>query len=196
MFVWFLWSVFIVDLIGFYAAFTYFNNYRIFGFIKGTVFENNYWLFNSFKIISFSVYIFFFIKQLYSLSKKRILSITLVFFVLSAIINLIFSNAFFTSYITYTTIWGTFLLLICIGLYFFEILNSDRIIRFYRSLPFYIAIGALIWHLCVTPLFIYSNFFQIQSPDFVHIYGITLGILNWIMYGSYIVGFFMCINKS
>ncbi len=190
IFVWFLWLTLVIDFSGLYMLVGYYSDYKYFGFVKGTRFVQNYWLFNSYHLIAFGAFLSFFISQISSKKwRKRLWLITLLFSI-SAIINLIFSGVFFTGYAAFTAIGGTLLLLFCIGLFFYQVLRSDKILNFYSDLAFYVAIGALIWHVSITPLFIYNKFgIMASSPEFVNFYKGLLLTMNVFMYSSFAAGF-------
>lgn len=190
IFVWFLWLTLFVDLSGFYSLIGYYTDYRYFGFVKGTKYLQNYWLYNIFKTVAFVFYFYFFILQLNSPRIRKIMIwITWIFFV-SAWANYFFFTDIFLGYSSFTAIGGTFILLLCIALYLFQIIRSDKIVDFYREFPFYVAIGALLWHLTITPLFIYNKYgIMHSSADFVQMYLRILTIMNFIMYGLFAIGF-------
>lgn len=190
IFVWFLWLTLVVDLSGFYSAIGYYTNYKYFAFANGTKYIQNYWLYNIFKTIAFVFYFYFFIFQLKSRQLRKImLWVTWIFF-FTAWANYYFFTDIFLGYSSFTAIGGTFILLLCIALYLYQILRSDKILDFYRELPFYVAIGTLLWHITITPLFIYNQFaIMHSSEDFVSMYLKILTLMNFIMYGSFTVGF-------
>lgn len=190
IFVWFLWFTLFVDLSGFYSLIAYYSDYRYFSFVNGTKFVQNYWLYNIFKTVAFIFYFYFFIFQLKSTRLRKImLWITWIFFI-SAWINYYFFMDIFMGYSLYTAIGGTFILLTLIGLYLYQIIRSNEILDFYRELPFYVATGALLWHITITPLFIFNQLgIMYSSEDFVRVYLKILTIMNFIMYGFFAVGF-------
>ena len=190
LFVYYLCGMLLVDLSGYYVAIAYFTDYRWFGFVENTVWDRNYWLFNAVNPISFLVFLWFFIAQLKSKRIRQWFKIATALFLIGCVIFNIISGDYFTSYIPFTYIAGSILLAICIAFYFIQVLQSDQIIDFYKTLSFYVAFGALLWHLGFTPMFIYNNYNIMEStPVFLEIYKITLSILNFIMYGSFAAGF-------
>lgn len=194
-FVYFLWVTFFIDVLGLYTVYAYFEDYKIFSFIKNTPIERNVWLFNSFKIISFSVYSFIFISQLKRSNLRKALSGLLILFIVSAIINLMVSEVFFENISSYTYILGTIFLLLCIISWYFQLLTSDAIVNFYRNVFFYISVGALVWHLIVTPLWIFNKYFAIGNPAFLELHTIILTLANTFMYLTFGVGFLICAAK-
>ncbi len=69
-----------------------------------------------------------------------------------------------TAMSSYTSMSGTVLLAVIIGAYYYEMLTSEKILQVFSSLAFYISIAAVVWHLVVTPLYIYSSYFTASSP--------------------------------
>lgn len=196
IFVYFLWVTFLIDFLGIYSVYAYFEDYNLFYFIKNTPIERNVWLFNSFKIISFSMYSFLFISRLRKPVVRKTFLGLLAFFIVSAIINLVFSGVFFETISSYTYILGTILILLSIISWYFQLLTSDAIVNFYRNIFFYLSVGALIWHLIVTPLFIFNNYFARANPAFLELHSIILKLANIFMYLTFSIGFLFCSNRN
>lgn len=194
--VYYLWLVVFVEIIGTYPVYAYFTNYSTLPFLKGTVFERNYWWYNSYAIIKYGVFFIFFIRQLQSAQLRKFLLYLTVFYIITTVLNLIFSGIFFVAYSAYDAIVGTILLILLIFIYYFEVLNSDRILHFYKNIQFYISVGVLFWHLVVTPLFIYSHYFTMQSPSFVALHTAVLMLANIFLYGIIITGFLVCSRRN
>ncbi len=195
-FVYFLWMTFFIDLSGFYTTYAYLTGYENLEFIRNTPFERNFWLYNSYKVLAFMVFFFFFIFQLNSKKFRKILTFIALCFGITAVINLLFSGVFFTAFSAYTYILGTVILILCITTWYYEILTSDEILVFYKNLAFYISVGALAWHVAVTPLFIYSRYFTMQSPEFVSLHSLILKIANIFMYTCFTISFLICSQKK
>ena len=195
LFVYYLWVVVFVELVGLYPSYAYFYDYERLGFIKGTLFERNYWWYNSYNVLKFIILYKFFILQLKFRTKRRILFIISGLLILSFIVDQLFGGDYFKSYSSFMAITGTLYLVFLIMLYHFEILKSERILKFYKSMAFYISIGMLIWHVSTTPLFIYNRYFSLQSPDFVYFQMVILRSINIFLYGILILGFMVCTKK-
>ena len=196
LFVGYLWLVVVVETIGFYPAFNYFTNFSYMPFLKETLFERNIWLYNVFKIVSFTIFYIFFIAQLQNKRTTRIFKWITVFFVLSAVLNLILTEVFFEQSSAYSFITGTFILLTLIFIYYFELLKSDKILYFYKSLVFYISVGLLLWYVTITPLFIFNKYFTSSSPEFVKLHSTILNISNYFLYCTYIIAFIFCSSNK
>lgn len=183
----YLWLVVFVEIIGLYPVINYFTDFRAFPFVKDTIFERNFWWYNSYAIIKNFVLCYYFILQLNSRRMRKILLGLTIFFTFGAILN-IFTRVFFEAISPYSSIGGTLILTITIFLYYFEILSSNRILLFYRIPAFYFSVGLLIWHLIVTPLFIYSYYFTLKSPEFVALHSNVLRVANVLLYSLFILG--------
>ncbi len=195
-FVYFLCLTVLVELLGLFPSLIYYE--ERFSFLKGTFLQKkNSWLYNVYHIVSFMFYIFFFAYILRNTRFKNFLKLMGGFYLVSTILNLIISDVFFISVSLYTYLFGTFLILLSVGFYFFEILQSDEILNFNKSIYFYISIGTMIFHLVVCPLFIYDKYFDIgKSPEFVEIRRFILICANIFLYTCYIIGFMVCLRKN
>ncbi|PVW14761.1 hypothetical protein DDV96_09610 [Marixanthomonas spongiae] len=195
-FVYFLCFTVLVEITGNYAPVAYYSGYTLFSFVENTVYENNYWLFNGYLIISYALYISYFKWHLDSVPLRRFLNVILISFTGAAILNLIFSDVYFVAFSAFTNVVGTVLVLLSISLYYYELLNSDSILKFDRSLPFYISLGAILMHLVLTPIFLYSRYFDSESPEFVELYKTILLFTILLVYLLYTIGFVICLRKK
>lgn len=180
-----------------FSWYTFFIDDGFLHFLKGTSFGANYWLGNTYSVISFLFYINYF---KWYLSTKRSINIlnwiSIVFLVLS-ILEIIFSRGFFVKFMPISTIVGTLFVFLSISFYYLELLKSDQILQVQKSLPFYVSVGALIFHLCTTPLFLYSSYLSNSiDPSFVSLYRQVIFGSNYLLYSIYIAGFIICSRKK
>lgn len=191
-FSWFLWFVLLADLSGAYTLWAYFDDYKTFPFLEDSLFTRNFWLYNWLNLISISFYSFLFIKQIKRIKYKGILKFVLLVFILLGIFKLISSNQLFYRYDMSIRFVGALLLIIAIGIYYFELLMSDQILDIKKNLLFYISVGVIIWHLCVLPIQIYSVYFSVENFDFINMYAAILRYCNIFMYGLFSFAFIYC----
>ena len=184
-----------VEFLGLYSIWAYFSEYEVFSFVKGTRFEANFWMFNIFKVITMSFYFWFFYSQLKKSRIKNLLKILYVVFLVVSSYELIFSGELFIQYIISIPILGSILLLTTLGAYFFMLLRSNKVINFFRTISFYLAFGALIWHLVMSPLFIFNKLEGGLQGMAGVIYGNTMTFLNILLY-TLIAGAFIAVTKS
>lgn len=194
-FVWFLWLTVFVEVTAMYTAVGYFSNYKYFSFIEGTPFAGNYWMYNIYSIIAFTVYISLFSLRLRSRNWKKGLLVTTGIFVISSIIYLFLTDVYFKAHSIFTFFLGSLLVLVSIGVFYWELLNSDELLSINRSVYFYISMGALVYHLGFVPLVIYSRYYNMESPEFVKIYAFFLYGINYFLYSTYTLGFIICSGK-
>lgn len=165
-------------------------------FLKGTVYESNYFLGNSYSLISYFFYISYFKWHLSSKTRITFLNIFMGLFLIISLWEYIFSGYFFIAFLPVSNIFGTLLVILSIGFYYLELLRSEKILHINRSLPFYVSIGALFFHLCTTPLFIYSSYYSHTiDPVFVGLYRWVILGANYLLYSIYVIGFLICYKK-
>lgn len=170
--------------------------YKNLHFLKETFLSNNFWLYNPYLIINFLILIHYFKMQLHNLKLIKIINISLILYLISCTLNLIFSNDYFTTNSPFTFVFGSLFLLIVIFLYYFEVLMSSRILNITKEISFYISIGAVIFYLCTTPIVIYFTHFNSFSSAFGKLSSIILIATNIFMYGTFSIAFLCLANKK
>lgn len=176
-----------------FSWYAYFIDAGFLESLKGTVFESNYWIGNTYAIISYLFYINYFKWYLQDVKSIRIVNTLTGIFIVINIIEIIFFGGFFERIMPLANIFGTLFIFISIAFYYLELLKSDKILAVQRSLPFYVSVGALLFHLCTTPIFIYSVYYSISiDPDFVNLYRHVIFGINILLYSIYILGFLVC----
>lgn len=162
-------------------------------FIKGVTYvigarliDENLWLYNLGMIFTFLFYIVYYYKMVDSLKHKFYLRIIfIVYVILSGTDILIHWNEITVSYLSYSRIIGSLLLFVCAIFYLNEVFNSNKILNFFKTLPFWITIGSLIFYLTTIPIVIYSS-----KLNFSHtVYIMILVLSNYFLYGCFITGF-------
>lgn len=193
----FLWVILFVEIIGVYAQYAYYSNYEYLSFIKNTPFERNYWLYNIKNIFNYLVYVYFFKSYLTTKKLQYFLNFAMLVFFITSLVNLLNADVFFKAHSSYIAMAGSTLLLISIGGYFYEFLKSDKILYFKYSLPVYIALGLLVFELTISPLKIYSNYFNENiSPEFVSLFSFAILVTNIWLYSIFTFGFLLCSQKK
>lgn len=195
-FVYLLWYTFINEFVASYSLIGYFSEYKYLGFIEGTLFERNFWLYNIYSIINFSFLIYYFNAYFSDNKSKMITKYFLFAFVFSSITYLIVTDVFFKSYSNFTTAVGTILLLTSIFFFYFRLLKTDKVIILKYFLPIYLSIGALFFNLCITPIDLFSQYFKRINALYVSLHINLLLIANIFMYTTFIIGFLICAKKE
>jgi hypothetical protein len=179
-FIYFLVYVAIMELIGAYPTFVekYESLSEAKEFLKGTKFEENNWFYTIFWTIASAVFYSFYLGQFIEsdYSIKVIKYITSIFIISSLVYILLNWNSFFVSSFYFVDIFSASVILLSVVLYFIEVLKSQKVLIFYKSINFYIAAVLLIFFLIKTPLLFYDVYFSRSDMDYLRL-NATISIL-------------------
>jgi hypothetical protein len=182
-FVQYLWLTVIVENLAIYSRFMR-NNYdnELFILIKNSSFCTNYWLYNV-RAVILIILLGKYYKSLITNNKHKMYVKALsIGFALFSVLYLIFSDSFFTNSIPYGFMIRTLIIAIFVCLYYLSVINSEKILAFYKSKHFYLSTTLLLWSLAITPLFIFSSYYTLNNPNFIYLRQIILICSNIIMY--------------
>ncbi|WP_406683752.1 hypothetical protein N1F78_13825 [Seonamhaeicola sp. MEBiC1930] len=195
-FIWFLIYVSIGDFSGTYVK--YISNDGIFSFLKGTKFARNFWWSTLYwKIGSIVFFSFYFYKILTKTNFKNIIKYGgSIFFVFSIIYILNNLDDYFVRFFPIISVLGAFLIFLCTVFYFIEILQSDKILTFYRSLNFYISAAIFIWWLIITPLVFYDIYNSHHDWNFIFLKWEIYLFSNVLMYLTFTFALIFCIPEN
>ena len=191
LFVRFLWSILIIDVLGGYAGLAYFDNYEHFEFLKGTPFVRNEWYFNIAQVYFTCFYIYFLRERISTKRFRFVLKWTIVFYVIFSAINMYLSDDFFENDVTINYIVGAFIILFTVFFYFFDMMIDEKVLSFYKKLIFYVAVGISISFLVRVPITIYNKFFTQGNPEFNQVFLDVIRYSNIFMYSMFALGFYM-----
>lgn len=71
--------------------------------------------------------------------------------------------------------------------YFSRLLNEDRVIHYWKIPEFWFILGLLTFYIGFTPLLLMTGL----ELGINRVYAISINILNLILYGCYIIGFYV-----
>ena len=186
-----------VEIIGNYTLFV--EDYEFLHGIRDrlqqTLFRKNHWWFSIFGDLFAGLFFsFYFIKIMENRLFKRIIKHTAILygavFVLYYMLNF---KSLFTdfTYIGLSLFWS-FLIMMCCVFYFVEVLQSDRILNFYKSLDFYIAAVLFVWLLIITPVSFYNVYYKAVDWNFIFLkWQIYLGAIMF-MYLTFSFALLWC----
>lgn len=138
-------------------------------------------------------YSFYFEKIIETRLIKKILNYSRKLFFLFAVGYIVFNiNLFFNSSIVVVKILGAILILLSTALFFVEILKSDKVLVFYKSIDFYIAAVVFLWFLIRTPIVFYDVYFTTNDWDFVILKSSIFLITNMFMYLTFSIILLCC----
>jgi|TARA_B100001059_G_C17763217_1_gene544080 hypothetical protein len=170
-FIYFLFYVFVIDLLGEYPSF--YNTFEWLTTVQNSVFRYNYWLFTIFYILGSIVFYMFYYHKI--LKNKTHKIIVLAVGILSLVISIIYiacnTAQFFNGFLPLISVLAAFSIITFTTCYFIELLQSDKMLRFYKILDFYISIALLFWWLITTPVIFYGIYNSDEDWNFV--------ILKW-----------------
>jgi hypothetical protein len=191
-FVYFLVYAFLVDLIGGYPR--YFRNLDLFSLIEGTLIAENYWWYTLFWWIGLSSFMFFLnYKIIEKLIYKKVLKFLFFAYILQAIVYAIVTfKEHFGPTETFLIISSVWMISVTVVIYFIEILQSDRIIYFYKSIYFYINALVLLWTLIITPVAFYEIYFDKGDWNFVILKWQVILSINIVFYLSLTIALIFC----
>lgn len=190
-FVYYLILIVILELYGYLPILAYLEDYKILSFYKDSLFRRNLWWGNILRVITTLCISWIFIRKLKNNRiRKKLIYLLLIFPVLS-IVSFFTIGEFFHASDPFVNILGVFLILTSVGFYYFQLLNSKRILNFYADLRFYISVGIVIWNLCMVPLNIYSNFFSLENPLYIKLDTIAHMYANIFLYSIFATGFYI-----
>lgn len=153
--------------------------YIIYGIGIRATFTYNLW-----NIINTLLYMFFYGFLIKKHFRKYLIFGLFFLYAIYTLVELIFFKDIKVDLLVYNSIIGMFIISIPIMLYFVEILNSDSILTFQKSIYFWISIGVLIFNIGLIPVYVIAELINWQGV-FNHI---ILG-LNLIMAVCFITGF-------
>ena len=199
-FIYFLVYVAVLELIGAYPR--YLSDYDFLSDIKavfkGTLFERNYWWYTIFwGLGSVMFYSFYFMKILNTKFYIKIIKFSSIMFFLSSIIYISTHwSELFNSTMIFIEVFGATIIMLCVILYYIEMLKSDKILMFYKSIHFYICSIILIWRLVTTPVVFYSIYFSLADWDFIFLRWQIFLFANIFMYCSFTIALIWCKPQS
>ncbi|TYB73067.1 hypothetical protein ES676_09935 [Bizionia saleffrena] len=172
-FIYFTIYALIVELLGLYTEWIEQNDSLcwIYYLVEGTIFSRNYWFFQFFWIIvSPLFYSFYYFKVAKSaLLKKSIKYVALIFAVVSIALLFINYKVFYTNFYSPISLLGLLIILFLVFSFFIELIQSDSILVFYRSLSFYISVGILVFWLLTIPLEFYEKYYNIYDYGYIYL---------------------------
>ncbi len=195
-FIYFLWYAAIMQTIGTYTVFV--QEYQFLKPLKqlitGSRFEKNYWFFTLFWSIAAALfYSSYFHHILSGVLQKRTIKIATILFVISSVIYLIKSpDDLFNSSITFIKIFGALVILTGSIFYFLEVLKSELVLTFYKSIHFFISATLFVWWLVITPVSFFEVYFSASDWDFVFLKWQIFLFMNFFMYLTFAFAFIWC----
>ena len=191
-FIWFLVYLSICDFLGGYVWYIKDNGFL--SFLKGTLLVRNFWWSTLFwKIGAIVFFAFYYQKVLIYKRFKKVLKWSNYFFMIFSIIYIVINwEDYFTRFFPVIDILGAIIIFMCSVFYFIEILQSETILTFYKSLNFYISAAIFIWWLIITPLVFYDIYNSNYDWNFIFLKWEIYLFANIFMYSTFTFALIFC----
>lgn len=195
-FIFFLIYLTICDMLNWYTLFVYPD--KILSFLVGSLIERSYWwgtlFWNIGAIMFFS---FYYNKVLLQENFKKIIKYSSYLFLSFSIIYILFNlEDFFRRFIPVISVLGAIIIFLCAIFYFIELLQSDRILTFYKSINFYISVAIFIWWLIITPIVFYDIYMSKRDWNFIFLRREIYLFSNILMYSTFTFALIFCKPKK
>lgn len=201
-FIYFLVYLTICDFITGYTRLVYPD--KLFHFLIGTLIQKNYWFSTLYwKIGAIMFFAFYYRKIITTETFRVIIKYASYSFLLFSIIYLLFNwEAFFVRFFPIISILGAVIVFICTVLYFIEILQTNKLLTFYKSLNFYITAAIFIWWLIITPIVFFDNYtsyevgvYEKRDWNYIKLKRLIYLSANIVMYSTFIFALIYCRPK-
>lgn len=195
-FIYFLVYAYVVSVTMTYTRYVYKYEFlfHLRDYLESTFFEKNNWLSTIFWRIGatlFILYIYF--KYLHNkLFKRVILLIGVLFLTLSILVILMDLSKLPSGYYNFHQVGSMSCILSCVGFYFIELIQSDRILKFNRSLLFYVSCTFLFWYLIVNSTVFYQSYFTTSDWPYVYLRNNIYLVANILMYSMFTFALLWC----
>lgn len=195
-FIYFLVYVVFVELVGTYTK--WIDNSSNPDLLKGTLIERNFWWYTLMWSIGSSVFFLLFYRHILKTELfRKILTYFLWIFLGITLIKYSFDyRALFENRSFLIVCLNLLTVLICTLFYFMEILSSNKILDFNKSVYFYISVAILIWTLAITPLSFFNEYFTTDDWNFVILKWQIYLFFNYVLYLTFSFALVWCNSPS
>lgn len=168
----------------YFICYTFINELTGIFFIRNGINANI--IYNTFSIISTIFFLFFFRSLIKNISFKKTLLWLVIVFIVSVVFNSFIQQDIIHTLQTNTFILGFLIVIVTILLFFFEILNSDDILKLNKLPNFWISVGIFSFAICIVPVMVIANFIGWSGA-----YDYILLAVNVIMYSCFTYAFIL-----
>jgi len=195
-FIWFLWYVVFIDLIGWMPYFSY--KYESFNWIndytKGTLFYRSYFWYTLFWSIGSALFVSLYFRSIIEDEYfKKVIKLSTYLFIILCVIYLPVNYSVYYNGESYLIKFsGVLLTVLSTSLYLAEVLMSHKIINFYKSVHFYVASVFFIFFLIKTPITLYESYYTLEDGDYVFLRDVIILLCNMFMYITFIFSLVFC----
>lgn len=191
-FIYFLIYILFVENIGSYTI--YISENKSLNWIKeaiaGTVFQKNYWWFQIFWVINSTLFLcYYFRKNLNNIQSKKLFAfVGYSFFIVSFFLVVLKWETLKYGLIKILDLLSFLTIFFLISNYFFQTLKSEKILKFYYNLTFYISCAFIVFIILITPLTFFESYFNTSDWSYIILKWQILFLANAFMYITFIIG--------
>jgi len=176
-----LWYITLTEFIAWFASIN-----DMLGFFNEKGVHYNLWFYNLLRPVTFLTLFFIYLKSLKTKIYQLWIKIFAICYIFILIINWSFIQNFVFEMSESPKIAGSIFLIITVIFYFIELLKSDKIIVFHKTLQFWISVGLLLYYSGTIPFALKWNRFLLPT---VHNLFLINTILALAMYLTFTFGF-------
>jgi len=151
---------------------------------------SNDFIYNIYSLVIYILYIQLTNILINSVMIKKVLNYFSIVLMLFFLTDNLWSRNFFSELQMNTYFLGAIFLIISIAGYLYEIINTDKIVIFYKLRSFWVSMGLLLFYVPFIPVIVCFNY-KLLSID---IRNILILSLNFIMHFCFIISF-LCTKK-
>lgn len=186
----FLWFTFVVELFNLLpTASLFFPDWNFLKLMNrilpNHLIKSSIWVGSLYSIVSFYVYLCYYRSILRPWKFFKVANVFLIIYTILVIHSLINFQKLMVSWLQPHMFAGVVFTVVVICFYFMTILKSDKILSFYKTLPFWLTMGILFFNLVTMPIFIFAEQLNFSASIYVYI----LVISSYVMYGCFTIGF-------
>lgn len=191
-FIYFLVYLSVCDFLNTYVH--YIKNDGFLSFLEGSVFTRNFWWTTLYwEIGAILFFAFYYYGILITERFKKIVRYSTYVFLIFSIIYIVLNwDDYFIRFFPVIGVLGAVIIFLCTAFYFFEILNSEKILTFYKSINFYISAAIFIWWLITTPLIFYDIYNSNKDWNFIFLKWQIYLFANITMYLTFTAALILC----
>ena len=186
-----LWFITIVE---FTVSYVSSNHIKVLLFFDSNGQQYNLWFYNLLRIVTFLTLFFIYFKTIKTMKYKRMILFFGLTYSIILIINWSIIQNFFYEMSEIPRVMGSLFLIITILFYFIELLRSDKIILFHKTLLFWISVGLLFYYSGTIPFSLKFNGYMLIPG--IHKLFLINTILAILMYLTFTFGFIWSKKES
>lgn len=188
-FVYYLWFITFIETLGMYPYLYDLTDNAFIQKIAKSKMRHNFWLYSLYNPIAVFLIGRFLIDNMKNKTIHIIIRSLSLGYLIFAVCYFLYTGTFFERSIPYDLVVSTIIIFVMVLMYLRELMNSQRILGFYKSPVLMVLIVLMLWYICITPLFIYEDHFVTNNPSFVRFHYIFISSANIILYSWYIFAF-------